>query len=158
MGVFRKRISSQYWCKCFVTFLQKRTKGYKIFSRIITTFHADATNIQIWWRYVKKHAWTWLNVAWLLKNREKGRYISWKIFSGILHSGKKRPFIQPCLARKTTQVEKSSAPRVGVVLRPWGTAPLYLYSDRACGTQRTFLWEVSEIQADVFCVPHQPGR
>ena len=29
MGVFRKRISSQYWCKCFVTFLQKRTKGYK---------------------------------------------------------------------------------------------------------------------------------
>ena len=46
-GVFRKRISSQYWCKCFVTFLQKRTKGYKIFSRIITTFHADATNIQI---------------------------------------------------------------------------------------------------------------
>lgn len=68
------------------------------------------------------------------------------------------PFIQPCLARKTTQVEKSSAPRVGVVLRPWGTAPLYLYSDRTCGTQRTFLWEVSEIQADVFCVPHQPGK
>ena len=27
--------------------IQKRTKGYKIFSRIITTFHADATNIQI---------------------------------------------------------------------------------------------------------------
>jgi len=46
-GVFRKRISSQYWCKCFVMFLQKRTKGYKIFSRIITIFHADATNIQI---------------------------------------------------------------------------------------------------------------
>lgn len=67
------------------------------------------------------------------------------------------PFIQPCLARKTTQVEKSSAPRVGVVLRPWGTAPLYLYSDRACGTQRTFLWEASEIQADVFCVPRQSG-
>lgn len=68
------------------------------------------------------------------------------------------PFIQPCLARKTTQVEKSSAPRVGVVLRPWGTAPLYLYSDRACGTQRTFLWEAPEIQADVFCVPHQLGK
>lgn len=68
------------------------------------------------------------------------------------------PFIQPCLARKTTQVEKSSAPRVGVVLRPWGTVPLYLYSDRACGTQRTFLWEVPEIQADVFCVPHQPEK
>lgn len=68
------------------------------------------------------------------------------------------PFIQPCLARKTTQVEKSSAPRVGVVLRPWGTAPLYLYSDRAGSAQRTFLWEVSEIQADVFCVPHQPEK
>ena len=149
MGVFRKRISSQDWCKCFVTFLQKRTKGYKIFSRIITIFHADATNIQIWWRYVKKHAWTWLNVAWLLKNREKGRYISWKIFSGILHSGKKTPFIHSYRKGKTTRVEKN-------VYSPGGAA-LYLYSNRAVRAQRTFLWEVPEIRAAVFCVLRQSG-
>ena len=68
------------------------------------------------------------------------------------------PFIQPYRARKTTQVEKSFAPRVEDGAAALGAAALYLYSDSAVRVQRTFLWEVPEIQAAVFCARYQQGR
>ena len=65
---------------------------------------------------------------------------------------KERAFYTVLPGKKNNTGRESIYPRVG------RRAGLYLYSDRAVREQRTFLWEVPEIQADVFCVPHQPGK
>lgn len=71
---------------------------------------------------------------------------------------KENAFYTNLPGKKTTQVEKSSAPRVGDGAAALGDAALYLYSNRAVRAQRTFLWEAPEIRAAVFCVLHQLGK
>ena len=158
MGVFRKRISSQDWCKCFVTFLQKRTKGYKIFSRIITIFSCRCNQHTNMMKVCKK---TPLNMTECCMTAKKARKKAIHILKYIFRDTtqrKENAFYTALPGEKNnTGREKFCSPG-GAVLRTWSAAALYLYSDRADETQPTFLWELPEIRATVFCVLNQPGK
>ena len=113
MGVFRKRISSQYWCKCFVTFLQKRTKGYKIFSRIITIFHADATNIQNMMQVCKKTCLNMTECCMTAKKPRKGAIHFERYFQGYYTAERKRLLYTLTGREKQHGSRKMFTPRVG---------------------------------------------
>ena len=73
-----------------------------------------------------------------------------RYFQGYYKAERKRLLYRLTGREKQHRSRKTLLPRVGTAL--------YLYSDRAGGAQRTFLWEVPEIRAAVFCALRQPGK